>query len=468
MNSRSSHTRRRFLTAAGVSVGSTLAGCSGSAISENIEQLDDGELSQRELEVLRHLPRLESSEYSGDALTVRTFSPTKITNLAHSRGYLQRLDRAIPLELNVDVGALVNAAVGLDGAFVSLTGSSSESIENVVADLGDSTGTIGSYTVYSRSETVFAVDEATVLFAQPDDQLSISPEELVERVIEAEARAAALSASTASETQTDTLSERETLAKETLSQVGTDHILSIALPFGQTVFGSDTSFTSGTRAVAWGLTAKGGPTVVTEFVAEFPDGDASTTPVVKSLPDDVQVGEKTTTEWGSENEGGSFVVDAVAESEYVHVDRETVAIDGNTVTASSEHEAKQFDTRNPYLRIRGHSDALVVRVRGSQYEWSFDYPAFGVTDVAKPVVPADRPIILELTSDELFHKISIPDIEMNGLAAPQIVRYRKVSVSDPGRYELYCSNYCGAGHSKMQTVVSFVDASEFEDWVSSK
>lgn len=424
-------------------------------------------MSERAATVLKHLPRLESSEYTGDTLTVRTFSPEKINQPAHTRGYLRRLDQAIPLELDVDVGSLVSASVGLNGTVVSLTGSSSESIEGIVSTLGESTGTIDSYAVYRQSDTIFAVDNETVMLAKPDDRLSIAPSELVERVIEAESRVETLLNSTATETQTGTLTERESLVRKTLEEVETDHILSIGLPFGEDVFSPETSFTPGARAVAWGLTVEGGPTVVTKFAAEFPDGEASTAPVRESLPkhdDDV------TTDNGGAGSGeptaNPVVTDALSDSKYVHIDNETTAVDGNAVTGLAEYDTTQLDTRNPYLRIRGLSNPLVVRIHGKQFEWSFDYPERGVSGITNPKLPAGRPIQFEMMSDDVLHGVYFEEPGQIGIAIPQIPRYSTYSVSEPGERTLSCSEFCGPGHSTMQTVVEFVEPREFEEWVS--
>jgi len=138
--------------------------------------------------------------------------------------------------------------------------------------------------------------------------------------------------------------------------------------------------------------------------------------------------------------------------------------------------------------------ATVVRVVAEQFAWNVHYPGadgkFGRTDVrliapdnplgldrsdvaAKDDVttinelefPVGRPVIVELTSKDVIHSFSLPEMRVKQDAIPGMmipVWFSPTVVTPDGvRWEINCSQLCGLGHFRMRGFYRSVTAGEF-------
>lgn len=108
-------------------------------------------------------------------------------------------------------------------------------------------------------------------------------------------------------------------------------------------------------------------------------------------------------------------------------------------------------------------EAYQIDVVARQWNWQFTY-ANGYSD---PVlhVPAGQPVRLIMRSEDVIHSLSIPDFRVKMDLVPG--RYTKTwfNAGQPGVHELYCTEYCGTGHSDMTTLVEVHKPGEFETWL---
>lgn len=95
------------------------------------------------------------------------------------------------------------------------------------------------------------------------------------------------------------------------------------------------------------------------------------------------------------------------------------------------------------------SNAFHVNVEAYQYGWNFTYPN-GETDNVL-YIPADRPTVLTMQSKDVIHSLFIPDFRIKKDVVPG--RFSKVwfQPTREGRFTLFCTEYCGSGHSLMVT-----------------
>lgn len=102
--------------------------------------------------------------------------------------------------------------------------------------------------------------------------------------------------------------------------------------------------------------------------------------------------------------------------------------------------------------VRLHSppdDSLEVYVTAKQWMWSFAYPN-GAGSNGVLYVPVGQPVELTMTSRDVVHSFFVPQFRVKQDVVPGRSTSVWFEVTRPGRYPIYCTEYCGAGHSTMR------------------
>ncbi len=117
-----------------------------------------------------------------------------------------------------------------------------------------------------------------------------------------------------------------------------------------------------------------------------------------------------------------------------------------------------------YLSLRDvPKDAMPVTATARMWSWSFTY-ANGKTS-PKLYVPVGKPIRVELVSQDVLHGFYIPAFRVKRDVVPGMKNYAWFVATRAGSYDLFCSQYCGVGHSKMITTVEAIPPAEFSVWL---
>jgi cytochrome c oxidase subunit 2 len=118
---------------------------------------------------------------------------------------------------------------------------------------------------------------------------------------------------------------------------------------------------------------------------------------------------------------------------------------------------KDFDyIRNP------PKDAMPVTVIGRQWSWLFEYENGKESDVLR--VPLGKPIRLILTSKDVIHSFFVPAFRIKEDCVPGMETHLWFSVDEAGSYDVFCTEYCGVGHSHMRSKVVAMPPAEFAVW----
>ncbi|MFB6093390.1 MAG: cytochrome c oxidase subunit II [Halanaeroarchaeum sp.] len=112
--------------------------------------------------------------------------------------------------------------------------------------------------------------------------------------------------------------------------------------------------------------------------------------------------------------------------------------------------------------------AVTVDVTGQQFIWRFQYPEENVTSLNTMVIPVNRTIYMRVTSRDVIHSVHVPALALKQDAIPGQVNAIQTTVTEQGTYQLYCAEYCGAGHSKMLATVRVVNETEYQNWLDKK
>ena len=110
------------------------------------------------------------------------------------------------------------------------------------------------------------------------------------------------------------------------------------------------------------------------------------------------------------------------------------------------------------------ADSMDVYVSSKKWMWKFNYPE-GPNSVNVLRVPAGRPVRLLMTSQDVIHSFYVPEFRVKRDVNPG--RYTQVwfQATTPGRYQILCAEYCGAGHSIMRGEVVVMKSEEYEAWL---
>jgi cytochrome c oxidase subunit II len=109
------------------------------------------------------------------------------------------------------------------------------------------------------------------------------------------------------------------------------------------------------------------------------------------------------------------------------------------------------------------ANAYEVLVTGQKWKWLFTYPNGHVDEDLH--VPVDTPIRLVMTSEDVIHGFYIPAFRLKHDVLPG--RYVKLWFRPirAGEYQIYCTQYCGTGHSDMWSKAVVHEPGGFEKWL---
>jgi cytochrome c oxidase subunit 2 len=109
--------------------------------------------------------------------------------------------------------------------------------------------------------------------------------------------------------------------------------------------------------------------------------------------------------------------------------------------------------------------AMQVTATARMWAWNFTY-ANGKTS-PKLFVAAGKPIKVNLVSQDVIHGFFLPAFRVKRDVVPGMPNYVWFVAPKPGSYDLFCSSYCGTGHSGMTTTVEALPEAEFAEWLTS-
>ncbi len=120
-----------------------------------------------------------------------------------------------------------------------------------------------------------------------------------------------------------------------------------------------------------------------------------------------------------------------------------------------------------YLTLRDvPRGALEVTATARMWSWDFTY-ANGKHS-GKLYVPAGKPVVVNLVSQDVIHGFFLPAFRVKRDVVPGMKNFAWFVAPKPGSYDLFCSQYCGTGHSAMITTVEAVPEAEFAAWLQKR
>src|SRR5262249_28474062 len=79
-------------------------------------------------------------------------------------------------------------------------------------------------------------------------------------------------------------------------------------------------------------------------------------------------------------------------------------------------------------------------------------------------VPKGRPVKLLMTSEDVIHSFYMPNMRLKQDVVPGMYTYISFQPTLLGEHPIYCSMYCGTGHSNMLGKVVVLEPEAFDQW----
>ncbi|QQS32681.1 MAG: cytochrome c oxidase subunit II [Acidobacteriota bacterium] len=111
------------------------------------------------------------------------------------------------------------------------------------------------------------------------------------------------------------------------------------------------------------------------------------------------------------------------------------------------------------------NDAMEIYVVGKQWMWKAQHGT-GQREINELHVPVGRKIKLTMTTEDVLHDFSIPAFRTKADVVPGRYTYLWFEATKPGRYHLYCAEYCGLNHSGMVGWINVMEQRDFDNWLA--
>jgi cytochrome c oxidase subunit II len=118
-----------------------------------------------------------------------------------------------------------------------------------------------------------------------------------------------------------------------------------------------------------------------------------------------------------------------------------------------------------FAQRRPPDEAINIYVVGKQWMWKFQH-LDGRREINELHVPVGRPVKLIMTSEDVIHDLFIPAFRTKQDVLPGRYTTEWFTATQPGRYRLFCSQYCGTGHSRMTGEVVAMEPNDYEAWLT--
>jgi cytochrome c oxidase subunit 2 len=114
---------------------------------------------------------------------------------------------------------------------------------------------------------------------------------------------------------------------------------------------------------------------------------------------------------------------------------------------------------------RPPDDAIEISVVGKQWMWKFQH-GDGQREINELHVPMGRPVRLVMASEDVIHSFYVPAFRLKRDVLPGRVATLWFEATKPGRYHLFCAEYCGTKHSGMIGWIEVMEPTEFQAWLA--
>src|SRR5208283_3228007 len=111
------------------------------------------------------------------------------------------------------------------------------------------------------------------------------------------------------------------------------------------------------------------------------------------------------------------------------------------------------------------ANSTEVYVVAKQWMWKIEHME-GQREINELHVPVGQNIKLIMTSQDVIHSFFIPAFRIKQDVLPGRYTTLWFKATKPGRYHLFCAQYCGTQHSGMVGWITVMEPRDYEAWMS--
>ena len=115
---------------------------------------------------------------------------------------------------------------------------------------------------------------------------------------------------------------------------------------------------------------------------------------------------------------------------------------------------------------RPPAGAIEYHVTGKQWMWKTQHPT-GQREINELHLPVGQAVKLTMTSEDVIHSFFVPAFRVKADVVPGRYTSMWFQPTKPGRYHLFCTEYCGAQHSRMIGWVTVLPTDDYQTWLAS-
>lgn len=114
---------------------------------------------------------------------------------------------------------------------------------------------------------------------------------------------------------------------------------------------------------------------------------------------------------------------------------------------------------------RPPEDAVRVHVLAKQWMWKLEHDN-GRREIDELHVPVGQPVELIMTSQDVIHSFFVPAFRVKQDVLPGRYTSLWFNATRPGRFHLFCAEYCGTDHAAMTGTIIAMPPAEFARWLA--
>ena len=119
-----------------------------------------------------------------------------------------------------------------------------------------------------------------------------------------------------------------------------------------------------------------------------------------------------------------------------------------------------------FFRItRPPADAIEIYVLGKQWMWKVQHTD-GHREMNELHVPVGQPVRLTLASEDVIHSFYVPAFRFKRDVVPGRFSTAWFEAIKPGKYHLFCAEFCGTRHSNMIGWVYAMKPADYQAWLA--
>jgi len=113
-------------------------------------------------------------------------------------------------------------------------------------------------------------------------------------------------------------------------------------------------------------------------------------------------------------------------------------------------------------------EAIVVKVTGLQWSWTFEYaPVGGLAVVSDELhIPVGKQVLLRMTSNDVIHSFWVPEFRVKQDLVPGRITELRITPTLEGNYKVRCAELCGTSHAYMEKPVIVSSQEDFDAWMT--